>query len=321
MPVLSNKNYLIIGAGAWGTAIATTLLGEVFICSRDKNVVAEINNTHTNHVYLPNIKLPNNIKAIDNIADCPNVDMTFFVLPAQALSEVLPTLPQPLCARFILASKGFDNKTHRLLSDVFWQYHPNSLFAVLSGPNFAHEVALGKPSTASIASYSSNFTEEISVVFNQVFQCNQSSDVLGVQLLGAFKNIFAIAAGILRGMGYSDNTNAWLITAAMTELRNILFVAGADSNTLMTPAGIGDLLLTCNSFASRNMSFGHKLGSGLGVIEALANNTVEGYHTLITAVKWLRQQQISAPIIEAVYHIVYHGIPTNFIIDAMKKYV
>jgi glycerol-3-phosphate dehydrogenase (NAD(P)+) len=261
------KKILVIGSGAWGTALANHLAGNdysVFLYTKNLATLQEINQQKTNFQKLPNIILHSNLLAINNYNQ--NADIVFIVVPSASCFEVfkqISTINFSSNTIFVLCSKGFgmQNQQIKLLSDIFLEITHYQNFAVLSGPNFALEVAKKQPTITTIASKNQNIANEIMFCLNNSYFFSQySSNVLATELSGIFKNIMAIGCGFLDALDFGYNAKSALVCRGIVEIEMLCSFFKTESN-LNTPAGFGDIFLTCSSLLSRNYRFGFALGT------------------------------------------------------------
>jgi len=282
----------VIGAGSWGSALASVLARnssqQQFIYGRDTNVVDDINSNHANNKYLPDIVLPLNLKASNNLQEVVLASKDILLsVPSSSFPTVLLEIKQYLIKgqRLIWVTKGLEYGSACFLSEVVTQIMGKDFtFAMLSGPSFAKEVANNMPTAVVVASSCPEFAKYVQQEFiNENFRVYLSDDLLGVQLGGVMKNIFAVAAGISDGLGYGANARAALITRAIAEMLRLGHKIGARAETIMGLSGVGDLILTCTDNQSRNRRYGL----------ALANNKS----------KALAQQEIGQ-VVEALYNCV-----------------
>lgn len=301
----------IIGAGAWGTALASTAAhagNEVTLVSIEKDVVDVINTAHENKIRLPHVILPKSIKATLRYNALKNANFVMLAPPAQVTREVCKKI-KPLIndnTYVIICSKGIELSTHMLLSEVLLQELPNQPFAVLSGPAFAQPLAMGLPSACTLASPSLTAGRWLaSTLSYKNFRLYPTEDVIGVQLGGSLKNVIAIAVGIADGMGLSENTRAMTITRGLHEIARFGTALGAKPETFMGLSGMGDLILTCSP-SSRNYSLGFAIGKGKKISQLLkdASTTREGVYTARAAYEISKKKDIDAPLVQAMCDIL-----------------
>jgi glycerol-3-phosphate dehydrogenase (NAD(P)+) len=302
------NHFGIIGAGAWGTALAITLAKagrQVTLWAHEPNVVTAINQTHENAVYLKSVKLDDKIKAISNLADLATCDAWILATPAQHTREVVKQVAAvagPI-KPIIIATKGIEQGTTALMSDVIGSILPNYPIAILSGPTFAIEVAKGLPTALTLAIKDKVIGENlIRAMSTPSFRLYLTNDVLAAQLGGAIKNVLAVACGIISGRQMGENARAALMTRGLTEMIRLGKVLGGRPETLMGLSGLGDLVLTCSSAQSRNMSLGIALGQGRSLKDIVAERTSvsEGIYTASAALALAKKHTVEMPIVEAV---------------------
>lgn len=302
----------VIGAGAFGTALATQLVrggNEVKIWAYEKRVRDEINQLHQNLTYLPDVKLSPDIVATNKLSEaCSFSDFIFLAPPFFALRKVLPKTAKGKI--FVCASKGIEKNTHKLANQIIEEsISGKPSIAAISGPSFAKELAVGSETKAILASENKKVLKKVgSLLETNKFRVNFSDDVVGVELGGALKNILAILAGMGAGADLGSNFQAAVFTEGLKEMIRIGEKMGAKEKTFHSVAGIGDLFLTTTSDLSRNFTFGYKLGSGTDVKEALAvKNAIEGVGTAESAYHLANKFGIKTPLFYNVYATVFEG--------------
>ena len=307
----------IIGAGAWGTALAVTSRRagrDVLIWAYEPETLAGINQNHRNETYLPGVKLDRAIEATARLNEVANCDLLLMATPAQHVrkiaGEIAPYLKpeQPL----VLCSKGIEQTTGKLISQVVEEAVPKPQIAVLSGPSFAAEVARGLPAAVTLATAEETLGRALAYALSHPpFRCYWSDDVIGAEIGGAVKNVYAIAAGIVAGKKFGASAHAALVTRSFAEMVRFGSALGARRETLMGLSGLGDLVLTCGSPQSRNMSLGIELGKGKGLAEVLGKRiaVTEGVYTASALVEMAAARGIDMPIAQAV-HAVISGLAT-----------
>ena len=301
------KKILVIGAGSWGTALANHLAGNdcsVFLYTKNLATLQEINQHKTNFQKLPNIILHSNLLAIKIYQQ--NVDMVFIVVPSANCYEVFQQIasvnfhPQTI---FVLCSKGFgvQNQQIKLLSDIFLETTHYQNFAVLSGPNFALEVAKKQPTITTVASKNYNIAYEIMLCLNNAYFFSQySTNVLTTEIVGIFKNIMAIGCGFLDALDFGYNTKSALVCRGIAEIKMLCSFFKTESN-LATPAGFGDIFLTCSSLLSRNYRFGFALGKKQEINQ---NIIYEGAVACNLLVDFAIKKQISLDLCKVIAKII-----------------
>lgn len=302
----------VIGGGAWGTALAQTLglAGRrVTLWAREPETVEEINTRHVNSVYLPGVALDHGLRATASLAEIATMDAILMVAPAQHVRGVAAELRahlrpgQPI----VNCAKGIERSSGRLIGDVLAETLPETRRAVLSGPSFAADVARGLPAALTIASSDEDLGRHLAERLGyKHFRLYWSDDALGVELGGAVKNVLAIAAGIVDGKGLGASAHAAIVTRGFAEMRRFGAALGARPETLMGLSGLGDLILTCGSPQSRNMSLGRALGQGesLGDVLGARRAVTEGVFTAAAVIELAREKGVEMPIAEAVHAIV-----------------
>ncbi len=302
----------IVGAGAWGTALAAVARRagrDVLLWAHESETVSAINDTHCNKTYLPSIALDPAIEATSRLGDLARCDMLLLVTPAQHLRGIADALKPLVRARqpLVICSKGIEQKTGRFMSHVAAELLPETEIAVLSGPSFAGDVARGLPAAVTLATAQEDLGRALSHAISvPPFRCYWSNDVLGAEIGGAVKNVYAIAAGIVVGNRLGASARAGLVTRSFAEMTRFGVAFGATLETLIGLSGLGDLVLTCGSDQSRNMSLGRALGEGATVQEALSRRltVTEGVATAQAMVEVAGARGIELPIAESVHAIV-----------------
>ena len=310
----------VIGAGAWGTALAQAMASDgpnVLIWAREAELVSEINERHTNSLFLPSARLAKSVTATSDLADLATLPVLLVVTPAQHLSSVLSGLPAGE-RDLVLCSKGIEAGTGRLMADVAAEAAPGASLAVLSGPTFAHEVAAGLPTavTLACAGREAQWERLAPAISRPSLRPYYSDDVTGAEIGGAVKNVLAIACGVVEGLGLGQNARAALIARGYAEMLRFGQARGARAETLAGLCGLGDLVLTCSSTSSRNFSLGKALGEGLSAAEALAgkNSVAEGAHTAPVLAELAANAGLDLPIVEAVNRMLKGHVPARQVV-------
>lgn len=302
----------VIGAGAWGTALAQSFASngrKVTLWARDAQLADDINLTHQSRTYLPGIQLHPDIRATTDLAQICQCDILLPVVPAQHLRSVLQ-IAAPHIGHdkpVILCAKGIEIESGRLLSDMAGSLLPTATIGVLSGPNFAHEVAQGLPAAATIASiYHSRLMKIRDELVSRNLRLYISHDVIGTEIGGAVKNVIAIICGIVAGKNLGENARAAVVTRGLHEMARLAEAMGGKRETLMGLSGIGDLLLTCSSMKSRNFSLGYELGRGqplASILQARAGVT-EGIPTAQAVSALAERFSIDMPLTQSVHQVL-----------------
>lgn len=313
---MSIRNTAIIGAGGWGTALAVLWSKQgnaITLWGNDPERAAKLRETRENSEYLPGVKLPDAIRVTSDIADCSSADLIVFVTPSVALRSVAKRLQAAnLNSGAILLSgtKGIEHGTGMRMSEVLHETFPDHTVAVLSGPNLAVEIARGLPTAAVLGCRNHECAEELqSYLGSERFRIYSSDETIGIELGGALKNVFAIAAGAGDGFGLGDNSKAALVTRSLAELLRLGTAMGGNPRTFYGLSGAGDLIATCFSQLSRNRRVGERLGRGetLEQIRASTHTVAEGIPTAKSAFECARKLQIETPIIDQIYSVVHEG--------------
>jgi len=309
----------VVGAGSWGTALANLLAkkgAETRLWSYESEVAEAINREHRNPIYLSEIELDPRLRATTSMEEA--ISGAAFVVSVSPSHVVRATMRQaaPFLAEDALvvsASKGIENDTLQTMDEVLLEVLPpahRTNLAFLSGPSFALEVGQEQPTAVTMASHSSAAAARAQALFQtSYFRVYTNGDVRGVELGGALKNVIAIAAGVVEGLGYGHNTRAALITRGLAEITRLGLALGANPLTFSGLAGMGDLILTCTGGLSRNRSVGFELGRGRTIEEVLAGMVMvaEGVRTTRSAHDLARRMEIEMPIVAEVYALLFEG--------------
>jgi glycerol-3-phosphate dehydrogenase (NAD(P)+) len=295
----------IVGAGAWGTALASVMAqnhDSVLLWALEPEVVDAVNSGRGNPLYLPNLDLPAHIRATGDMAEMADCSALLLVTPAQHLRSTLQSLPQT-DAPLLLCAKGIEAGTQLLVSEIVAELRPQNPLAVLSGPTFAHEVAAGKPTAITLACESEALGKVlVRLVATPAFRPYWSDDVVGAEIGGAVKNVLAIGCGVVDGAGLGLNARAALIARGFAEMQRYGLARGAKAETLAGLSGLGDLVLTCSSENSRNFSLGRGLGQGKSATELMADRrtVAEGAFTAPVLLQSAISLGVEMPIVAAV---------------------
>jgi len=313
------KNVGILGAGSWGTALANILAGNginVTLWSRNIEVVSSINNNNINSKYFPNLVLAPNIYATSNITEALNSEILFLVIPTQHIIKILQEYKDSLHTPLVICNKGID--TEKLLfPSQYIKNITNNKFAILSGPNFAVEIINQLPAATIIASSNNDLASQVAkALSNDFFKCYTTDDVIGVEICGSMKNVLAIACGICQGKELGENAKSYLITKGIEEIKLLVEYLGGDSKTIFSVAGIGDIILTCNSILSRNLNFGIRLAKKQ---ITLKEQTVEGFYTAKAINLITKDLNLKLPIMDAIYKIIHENYDIDLCIAELLK--
>ncbi len=310
------KNIAVIGAGGWGTALATLLAGnglQVTLWGYEAEHVEELKTTRENRLFLPGVKLPDGIKPTNALADALGADLILVVPPSKAMRSVaqqLAALGVPRTTPVLSCTKGIELGSGKRMSEVLGDFFQENPIAVLSGPSHAEEVARKAPTAVVLGCADHELARKMQAIFStKAFRAYTSTDVAGIELGGALKNIFAIAAGVSDGLGLGDNTKAALVTRSLAELIRLGIALGGRRETFQGLSGIGDLMVTCFSRHSRNRGVGDRLGRGETMAEISASMVMvaEGVPTTLSARECARKLGVSTPIIDEIHAILYEN--------------
>lgn len=317
----------ILGGGAWGTALAIAChrAGRaVLLQARNAAVVEEINTRRTNSLYLPDISIDPAIRATTDMAALQESQAILLVCPAQAMREtvsrlaplIAPTIPLIICA------KGIERESGAMMHDILEAVAPSHPVAIVSGPNFAREIALGLPAAVTLAATDKALGERlVQAIGSPSFRPYLTDDVIGAEIGGAVKNVLAIACGIVVGLALGENARAALITRGLAEMNRLGGARGARPATLMGLSGLGDLILTCSSGQSRNLSFGVALAGGRGVEEILAErvSVAEGVWSAAIIRTLAEKAGVDMPIVAAVAALLEGAMDVKTLIRGLLE--
>ncbi|MFS0722665.1 NAD(P)H-dependent glycerol-3-phosphate dehydrogenase [Paenibacillus sp. 1P07SE] len=315
---MANRKVAVLVAGSWGTALAAVLADnghEVCLWTRRDRQAEEINQTRLNTRYLPEVRLPERLAATSDLAEAVmGADAVLFVAPSSALREVAKAAAPYLTKDTLVlhAVKGFEVNSLKRMSSVLAEELPvpAERLVVLSGPSHAEEVVRKQPTTVVVASVDRTAAEQAQDYFiNHYFRVYTNTDVVGVEVAGAIKNIIALGAGLSDGLGFGDNAKAALITRGLAEIGRLGEAMGANMLTFAGLAGVGDLIVTCTSQHSRNWRAGSLLAQGLTVAEVLERMgmVVEGIRTTAAAHSLASRYQVQMPITEQLHAVLFEG--------------
>ncbi len=306
----TRENVVVIGAGAFGTAIAVVVALEnrhdVTLLGRDPALMADLQADGVHDAALPGIELPDTLKYSADPEVLHNAGIVLFAMPSQAQADAArhygPYLAKD--AVIVTCAKGIDRSSGQLLTDVLEKELPHHAVGVLSGPGFASDIAKGLPTAMAIAASDAGIAERLAqTISGQTFRLYASTDRIGVQLGGALKNVLAIAAGIVEGAGLGDSARAALISRGLAEMSRLVVAMGGMTDTVRGLSGLGDLVLTATSHQSRNLRFGISLGQG-GDPNAFHGGLVEGAYAASVASRLAAGRGIEMPVTDAVAAII-----------------
>jgi glycerol-3-phosphate dehydrogenase (NAD(P)+) len=315
----------IVGGGAWGTALAQTMClagRDALLWAREPEVVDGINGRHVNALFLPDVPLDAKLRATGDLAAVAARDVVLMVAPAQHVRAACAGLAPHYASGkpLVMCAKGIEQATGTLMGDVVAEALPQATLAVLSGPSFAADVVRGLPAALTLAAADDDLAARLAdSIGYRHFRLYRSDDLIGVQLGGAIKNVLAIAAGIVDGKKLGASAHAALVTRGFAELRRFGGALGARPETLMGLSGLGDLLLTCGSPQSRNMSLGRALGEGqsLQAVVGSRRSVAEGVYTAAAVVRLADAKGVEMPIAQAVHAIVEGRVTIDTAIEAL----
>ena len=307
------ENYIsVLGSGAWGTALAQLISkkNNVLMWVKEKTVKNDINQNQLNKKFLPGVKLSKNILVTNDLEDLKNSEIIFLTIPVQYMSSILKKIRKVVKSNviFVCCSKGIEMNTLKLPSQIVASYFPKHSIAVLSGPNFAEEISKNLPAATLIASKKISSSKKIaSIIQTKLFRPYISDDVIGSQIAGATKNVYAIACGVVEGKKFGKNAIASIISRSYAEISRLNKSMKAKSETLSGLSGMGDLFLTCSSKKSRNFKLGLDLASGMSLSSIIKKNSsiAEGVFTARALKQMSLKKKLNLPIAETVYQILY----------------
>ena len=317
----------VIGAGAWGTALAQVMGSaglKVLLQAREPEVVESITARHVNEAFLPGVVLDDHVGVTTELSDLADCDVILAVPPAQFMRATMaafapyyrPGVPIVLC------SKGIERGTLKLMTEVLFETIPNATVAVLSGPSFAADVSRGLPTAVTLACEDAELGEALLQTLSApTFRPYLATDLIGAEAGGALKNVLAIACGIVEGRGLGRSAHAAVITRGFAEMTRFAVALGAEAETVAGLCGLGDLVLTCSSPQSRNMSLGLALGQGQTVAEALAGkrSVAEGYESAPAVRELAARLGVEIPICEAVAAVLAGETTVDQVIEGLQS--
>ena len=305
---------VIIGAGGWGTALARLWANDrrqVFLWGHNADRIARMERTRENCDYLPGVALPRSVQITSDLENCAGAELLVLVTPSTAFRDITIRLRKAVGdtdAILLSCTKGIEHRTGMRMSEILREIFPDNKVAVLSGPNLATEVASDLPTATVIGCEKADCGALLQRTLGSPrFRVYTSPDVISIELGGALKNVFAIAAGITDGLGLGNNSKAALVTRALAELVRLGQTMGGKANAFYGLSGAGDLILTCYSERSRNHTVGKRLGRGESLAEIIASEKMvaEGIPTSRSAWECARQLNVATPIIDQVYAVLY----------------
>ena len=310
----------VLGAGGWGTALALVLSANnhaVTLWAREKSTVATIRETATNPQYLPGVSIPSTLHVTHHADDIAPAELVVVAIPTQFIRSAFVHYKFALDDKIVVSvCKGIERGTLLRVSQILQDTAGIDMmrFADLTGPSHAEEVARALPTTVVAASYSEEIAKIVQKTFSRpTFRVYHSTDVIGAELGGAVKNVMAIAAGIVDGLGLGDNTKAALITRGLAEITRLGTAMGANPITFSGLSGLGDLIVTCASRHSRNRAVGEKIGRGMTLSEIIrgTQQVAEGISSTESVRELARKQGVEMPIVEKVYQVLFEGKPCH----------
>jgi len=310
------RKITVIGAGGWGTALAIIWARQgraVLLWGKDRSRIEELRGSRENVAYLSGVKLPDEIGLTSDLSECRGAKLIVFATPSTAMREIATKVKQIGAQRdsvILTCIKGIEHGSGKRMSEILEEIFPEQPVAVLSGPNLAAEVARGLPTATVLACRNLEIAAELQRCLSTPrFRIYTGDELAGVELGGALKNVFAIAAGAGDGLGLGDNSKAALVTRALAEMVRLGTKMGGDVRTFYGLSGAGDLIATCFSRKSRNRQVGEHLGRGLPLKEITASmgTVAEGIPTARSAYECARRFQVDTPIIDQVYSLLYQG--------------
>jgi glycerol-3-phosphate dehydrogenase (NAD(P)+) len=327
---VTERSISVLGAGSWGTALAILAArnnSQTLLWGHNPAHIASLKTAKQNQRYLPEVIFPKSLQLTSEIAEVAAFsNLLLIAVPSHAFKDTLinlrPHLPSDI--KIAWATKGFNTDDGFLLHQTVENIlGPDTPTAVLSGPTFANEVAANLPTAITIASANKSFAEQLAAIMrNPGFRVYTSSDIIGVQVGGAVKNVMAIAAGIADGLGFGANTRAALITRGLTEIQRLGLALGGKNESFVGLSGLGDLILTCTDNQSRNRRFGLAIGQGKKREVAIneINQEIEGISTAEKTYLIANKIGVEMPITEQVYKVLYQGLePITAVQNLLKR--
>ena len=317
---------MVLGAGGWGIAlalVATRNSHTVTLWSHDPEELDDLRRHNQNRLRLPGVFLPHGLELTGQIETASTADLIVMAVPSFAIREMAQKLQPVLPAGALLVNvgKGIEAGSHRLFSDILTELLPQARVAVLSGPSHAEEVARDVPTSVVSAAADEATAEEVQkLLMNRHFRIYANTDMVGVELGGAMKNVIALSAGICDGLNMGDNAKAALMTRGLSEMARLGVAMGAHPETFAGLSGMGDLIVTCGSMHSRNRRAGIMIGQGLPAAEAIAKvGTVEGYLAAEAGYALAQKMGVEMPITEQCYRICYEGLQPQEALEVLMQ--
>lgn len=306
----------LFGCGAYGMALSSIMIDnncDITMWTKFEEEKKELEETRKNKSLIPNFKISSKIKLTTNIEECiKNKDLLVIAIPAAFIDSLAVEMkPYIKDNHIVIATKGIEQETGLFINQILEKYLDTKNMAVISGPSFAVDLVTKMPVGLTLATTNKE-TENLvkEALANQYIKLRTTKDIIGTEICGSIKNVIALSAGMLEGLGANDSTKAMLLTEAIHDMREIIDAFHGDKQTVLSFAGFGDLLLTCTSVKSRNFRFGKLLGekrSKEEINEYLSHTTVEGFYTLESIYKLLKDKKVSIPIIDLIYDIAVEG--------------
>ncbi|MDD2238476.1 MAG: NAD(P)-dependent glycerol-3-phosphate dehydrogenase [Bacilli bacterium] len=319
-------NVTVIGTGAFGYAIAKMLYkngNNIIMWTHNKEEVDLLQKGKKE--IIPGQKIPKDIKFTNNYEEAlKDAEIVFIMVAAKYVGDVAANMKPFINDKmhFCIGSKGIEQGSCKFVHQVFNDYIKTKYISVISGPSFAIDVVNNEPIGFAIASKSFKTKSKIKkALTSDTIKLRNSTDIIGIEICGSIKNVIAVASGILNGLGYNESTRSFLIVESMHDIKELIRVLGGKKKTILSFAGIGDLLLTCTSEKSRNYSYGILIGKGKKdqANKYLETNTVEGYYTLKSIYTLLRRKRIKMPVIDLIYKIIMKDADPNLLVDFLIK--
>ena len=324
-----HRKICVLGTGSWGSALALTMAHEghpIKLWGHNPQHVEEMKISRLNPAYLPGIIFPNNIHLTSDLAECAEAEVIFFVIPSKFSRSIAVALSQAsphFAGTIISCTKGIEHQSGKLMSEVLAEILPHASMAVLSGPNLAGDIARGLPAAGVLGCEEPSLTTRLLSVFQETsYRAYSSSDIRGIQLGGALKNIFAIAAAVSDGLGMGENAKAGIVTRSLAEMTRLGTAMGGDRQTFSGLSGVGDLMVTCFSPHSRNYQAGLQLcrGKSASEIQHSMVMVAEGLPTAQSAQACAQKLDVEVPIIDAVVDLLHQKkTPQEAMYDLLQR--